>query len=47
MGLPAQQRLAASNVLVVGLGGVGVELAKNLILAGPGSVTLVDPTPAR
>ena len=47
LGLPAQQRLAASNVLVVGLGGVGVELAKNVILAGPRSVTLLDPTPAR
>jgi len=47
LGLPAQQRLAASSVLVVGLGGVGVELAKNVLLAGPRSVTLVDPTPAR
>ena len=46
-GLPAQQRLASSNVLVVGLGGVGVELAKNVILAGPRSVTVVDPTPTR
>lgn len=47
MGLPAQQRLAASNILVVGVGGVGVELAKNILLAGPRSVTLVDLTPAR
>lgn len=47
LGLPAQQRLAASNILVVGLGGVGVEITKNVILAGPQSVTLIDPTPAR
>src|SRR6056297_3512458 len=47
LGLPTQQRLAASNILVVGLGGVGVEITKNVILAGPQSVTLIDPTPAR
>jgi ubiquitin-activating enzyme E1 len=33
------------NVLIVGLRGLGVETAKNLILAGPKSVTLYDPTP--
>jgi ubiquitin-activating enzyme E1 len=31
-------------VLIVGLRGLGVETAKNLILAGPRSVTLYDPT---
>ena len=33
------------KVLIVGLRGVGVETAKNLILAGPNTVTLFDPTP--
>ena len=33
------------NVLIVGLRGLGVETAKNLILAGPKSVTLYDPNP--
>jgi ubiquitin-activating enzyme E1 len=32
-------------VLIVGLRGLGVETAKNLILAGPGAVTLVDDHP--
>ena len=35
-----------SQVLIVGLRGVGVETAKNLILAGPGAVTLWDNHPA-
>ena len=31
------------NVLIVGCRGLGVETAKNLILAGPASVTIYDP----
>jgi ubiquitin-activating enzyme E1 len=38
-------KLIKMNVLIVGLRGLGVETAKNLILAGPASVTLYDPTP--
>ena len=38
-------KLVKMNVLIVGLRGLGVETAKNLILAGPRSVTLYDPTP--
>jgi ubiquitin-activating enzyme E1 len=38
-------KLIKMNVLIVGLRGLGVETAKNLILAGPKSVTLFDPTP--
>lgn len=33
------------QVLIVGLKGVGIETAKNLILAGPGAVTLWDDHP--
>lgn len=33
------------DVLIVGLRGLGVEIAKNLCLAGPRSVTLFDPEP--
>lgn len=36
-------KLIKMNVLIVGLRGLGVETAKNLILAGPKSVTLYDP----
>ncbi|KAH9173400.1 ubiquitin activating enzyme [Lactarius sanguifluus] len=41
------KRMAASNVLIVGLDGLGVEIAKNLILAGVKSVTVYDPEPVR
>lgn len=36
--------MAASNVLIIGLNGLGVEIAKNVCLAGVKSVTLYDPT---
>ena len=36
--------MASSNVLIIGLGGLGVEVAKNVILAGLKSVTLHDAT---
>ncbi len=37
-------KLIKMNVLIVGCRGLGVETAKNLILAGPASVTIYDPT---
>lgn len=40
------KKMATSNVLIVGLGGLGVEIAKNVVLAGVRSVTLFDPEPA-
>ena len=43
-GMEAMGKLIKMNVLIVGLRGLGVETAKNLILAGPKSVTLYDPT---
>uniref|UniRef100_A0A146Y688 SUMO-activating enzyme subunit 1 n=1 Tax=Fundulus heteroclitus TaxID=8078 RepID=A0A146Y688_FUNHE len=41
-GLDAQKRLRGSRVLLAGLGGLGAELAKNLILAGVKGLTLLD-----
>ena len=38
-------KLKQMDVLIVGLKGLGVEVAKNLILAGPHSVTLYDQQP--
>lgn len=38
--------LSKLNVLVVGMSGLGVEVAKNLILAGPRSVAVLDDTHA-
>ena len=46
MGHAAQARMAASDILIVGLRGVGVEIAKNLILMGVKGVSLCDPEPA-
>jgi ubiquitin-activating enzyme E1 len=37
-------KLMKMKVLIVGLRGLGVECAKNIILAGPNSVHLYDPT---
>uniref|UniRef100_UPI00358E6EF8 SUMO-activating enzyme subunit 1-like isoform X1 n=1 Tax=Myxine glutinosa TaxID=7769 RepID=UPI00358E6EF8 len=41
-GLEAQKRLRTSRLLLVGLQGLGAEIAKNIILAGVKSVTLLD-----
>eukprot|EP01084_Bolivina_argentea_P217747 369647_1 len=46
MGHEAQRRMACSDVLVIGFSGLGVEVSKNLVLAGVKSLTLLDPTPA-
>ncbi|KAH7968746.1 hypothetical protein HPB52_011008 [Rhipicephalus sanguineus] len=42
LGRDAVVRMAQSDVLISGLGGLGVEVAKNIILAGVRSVTLHD-----
>ncbi|MFH4977841.1 hypothetical protein AB6A40_004550 [Gnathostoma spinigerum] len=41
-GLDAQNRLRNSSVLLAGLSGCGAEVAKNLMLAGVSSLTLLD-----
>ncbi|EZG71894.1 putative ubiquitin-activating enzyme E1 [Gregarina niphandrodes] len=43
-GLETMSRLGSLRVLISGLQGTGVEVAKNVILAGPSSVTLHDDT---
>lgn len=45
LGHEAMKRMSASNVLIVGLKGLGVEIAKNIALAGVKSLTLHDPAP--
>ncbi|KAL2130625.1 hypothetical protein VTI74DRAFT_6152 [Chaetomium olivicolor] len=45
LGHEAMKRMSASNVLIVGLKGLGVEIAKNVALAGVKSLTLHDPAP--
>ncbi|KAH9520216.1 Ubiquitin-like modifier-activating enzyme 6 [Bulinus truncatus] len=44
LGDTAMHRMANSSVLVYGMSGLGVEIAKNTILAGVKSITLQDPT---
>lgn len=46
LGHEAMKRMGSSNVLIVGLKGLGVEIAKNIALAGVKSLTLHDPQPA-
>lgn len=41
-GLEAQRRLRTSKVLLVGMRGLGAEVAKNLILAGVKGLTMMD-----
>ncbi|KAL2267438.1 hypothetical protein VTJ83DRAFT_4715 [Remersonia thermophila] len=45
LGHDAMKRMISSNVLIVGLKGLGVEIAKNVALAGVKSLTLYDPAP--
>ena len=43
-GLETMGKLVQMKVLIIGCRGLGVETAKNLILAGPKSVAIYDPT---
>ena len=45
LGHEAMKRMGTSNILLVGLRGLGVEIAKNVALAGVKSLTLYDPAP--
>lgn len=47
LGDGAMEKMAVSSVLVSGLGGLGVEIAKDVILAGIKSITLHDTSPAK
>lgn len=47
LGHEAMKRMGSSNILVVGMRGLGVEIAKNIALAGVKSLTLYDPKPAK
>ncbi|KOS23108.1 Ubiquitin-activating enzyme E1 1 [Escovopsis weberi] len=47
LGHEAMRRMGASNILIVGLKGLGIEIAKNIALAGVKSLTLYDPAPVQ
>ena len=42
-GLYFQKKIMKLKILIIGLKGLGVEVAKNLILAGPELVHVYDP----
>lgn len=42
LGHEAMRKMAKSNVLIAGMGGLGIEIAKNVVLAGVKSVTIQD-----
>ncbi|KAL7267187.1 E1 ubiquitin-activating protein [Rhizina undulata] len=44
LGHEAMKRMSQSDVFIIGMKGLGVEIAKNLCLAGVKSVTIYDPT---
>ncbi|TPX37285.1 hypothetical protein SeMB42_g06960 [Synchytrium endobioticum] len=46
-GMEAQQRMRNSKILIGGLTGITTEVCKNLVLAGIGTLTVVDASPVR
>ena len=45
LGQDGQRRMMVSSCLLIGLNGLGVEIAKNVVLAGVSQMTIVDPCP--
>ena len=43
-GIETLRKLSTMKILIVGMRGLGVETAKNIILSGPGEVDIFDPT---
>ena len=43
LGIDAQQKFAASHVVVIGAGGLGAPVAQFLVASGVGTLTLADP----
>nr|ACO10317.1 SUMO-activating enzyme subunit 1 [Caligus rogercresseyi] len=41
-GLESQKRLRSARILIIGMGGLGAEVSKNLVLAGVKSLTMMD-----
>uniref|UniRef100_A0A0A9XWX7 SUMO-activating enzyme subunit 1 n=1 Tax=Lygus hesperus TaxID=30085 RepID=A0A0A9XWX7_LYGHE len=45
-GIESQKRLRSARLLLIGLGGLGAEVAKNIVLSGIKSVTFLDDKPS-
>lgn len=41
------ERLSNSNVLIIGSKGLGLEISKNVVLAGVKSLSIYDPEPIK
>lgn len=41
-GVQAQEKIRSANILLIGMKGLGAEIAKNLVLAGVGTLTILD-----
>ena len=46
-GLETMKKIIKLNILIYGMRGLGIEIAKNIILAGPKKVTIFDPNIAK
>ena len=46
-GLGTQIKIMQMKIFIYGMRGVGIETAKNLVLAGPNSITIFDPNPSK
>ena len=43
IGIETMKKLVNLKILIIGLRGLGIEIAKNIILAGPNHVSIFDP----
>ena len=46
-GLETMKKIMKLNILIYGMRGLGIEIAKNIILSGPNRVTIFDPNIAK
>jgi ubiquitin-activating enzyme E1 len=46
-GMDTMKKLSSMKILIIGMRGVGIETAKNIILNGPKEVDIFDPNPVR
>ena len=46
-GMETMKKLSSMKVIIIGMRGLGVETAKNIILSGPGEVDIFDPSPVK
>ena len=44
-GMETMKKLSSMKILIIGMRGLGIETAKNIILSGPGVVDIYDPSP--